>query len=316
MEAECTATYTPVVKLTEKKVDSGESNEDCAYQQMCLLYRFDNEEKAWKTRGKGLVKLLQHRVSNKFRVVLREDKTLKVRMNHSVNPVVELKPVSGSDKSWMWSTTDYAEDEPQAQTFSIAFSTADLAKEFKAKHDEARLQNGGTVAVKPFVAPPKPTAPAQPTIPDFAPSAPAPVQNFFQTLKDSSDWVCSVCDVDNKKDAVKCRSCESPNPNAPASAPSTTSASPFTFSTPFTFGAPASSSVASAPGGPTGFTFSSTVPFTFGSSTSSISFPSVGDQGKAAGDDEDVADEGDEGDAYDEGDFVGDEGDFGEENGE
>jgi len=295
--------------LTEKKVDSGEGEEDCPYQQMCLLYRFDNEEKAWKTRGKGLVKLLQHRKTNKFRVVLREDKTLKVRMNHFVNPLVELKPVIGGDKSWMWSTTDYAEDEPLAQTFSITFGTVDLAKAFKAKHDEARLQNGGTVPAKPYVAPAKPIASVTPEQP-IAAFAAAPVEKTaFQLLKNATDWVCKACDVDNKQDAVKCRSCETPNPDAPAqpTATNSTSSSLFTFGAPFTFGTPSGSGSVGAPGGPATFTFSSTAPFTFGSSTASLTFPSSGEKEDV---DEGDAGEGDEGDVYDEGDFG--EGDVGD----
>jgi len=298
------------VKLTEKKVDSGEGDEDVAYSQMCMLYRFDNQEKQWKTRGKGLVKLLQHRATNKFRVVLREDKTLKVRMNHFVNPHVELKPVQGGEKAWMWSTTDYAEDEPLAQTFSINFSTAELAKEFKAKHDDARLQNGGTVPAKPYVAP-KP-APEEPQVEPFT-SAPV-VKTAFQLLKDDSDWSCAACEVENKKDTVKCRACETPNPNAPPQPATTTSAGLFTFgTTPFTFGAP-TNSVGGAPGGPAAFSFNSTVPFSFGSSTASVTFPSSGDQG-AEEDADDFAGEGDEGEAY-EGDYEEGEGDAGQKDGE
>ena len=303
VESECLATFVPVVQLTEKTVDSGEGNEDVVYQQLCLLYRFDNDEKGWKTRGKGHVKLLQHRVTNKFRVVLREDKTLKVRMNHFVDPKGELK--SMNEKSWMWSTTDYSEDDPVQQTFSIKFTTADLANEFKAKHDEARLQNSGTVPPKPFVA--SASTPAKQTPPSPAPvtvqpKVEAPVKNAFEALKNPTDWVCKVCEVDNKQGTPKCRSCENPNPDAPAQpVAAAPSSSGFTFGvpldTPFTFGTSPNIFSPST----SGFTFSSSAPFTFGSSSS------AGSSSQKEGE-QDEQDEGDEGDTYDEGDFAeGDE---------
>lgn len=313
VEAECAATFVPVVQLTEKTVDSGEGDEDVVYQQMCLLYRFDNEEKAWKTRGKGYAKLLQHRVTNKFRIVLREDKTLKVRMNHFVSPTVELKP--NNEKSWMWTTTDYAEEEPSTQTFSIKFTTAELANEFKAKHDEARLQNSGTVPAKPFVpsanTPAKTPAPSQVPTPAFStqPKEDVPVKNAFEALKNATDWVCKVCEVDNKQGTAKCRSCENPNPDAPAQpAAALSTGSGFTFGapldTPFTFGT--SSNLFSS--GTSGFSFASTAPFTFGSSTTTFGQKEEGEQGEHADD------EGDEGEVFDEGDFA--EGDPAEEDAE
>ena len=114
-----------------------------------MLYRFDKEEKGWKTRGKGNVKLMQHQETKKIRVLLREDKTLKLRMNHLVVPSVELKPNQGSEKSWTWATTDYALEAPSEETFAIKFKTEEAAREFKAKHDEARKINGGAAAAAP-----------------------------------------------------------------------------------------------------------------------------------------------------------------------
>ena len=46
------------------------------------LFRFDAGEGAWKERGTGDVRLLQHRENKKVRLVMRRDKTLKVCANH------------------------------------------------------------------------------------------------------------------------------------------------------------------------------------------------------------------------------------------
>jgi hypothetical protein len=48
----------------------------------CKLYRFDTGSNEWKERGVGQVKLLQHKANKKVRLLMRQDKTLKIRANH------------------------------------------------------------------------------------------------------------------------------------------------------------------------------------------------------------------------------------------
>lgn len=48
----------------------------------CKLYRYDGGSNEWKERGLGVVKLLQHKENKKVRLLMRQDKTLKIRANH------------------------------------------------------------------------------------------------------------------------------------------------------------------------------------------------------------------------------------------
>lgn len=64
------------------------------------LYRFSPDTKEWKERGRGDAKLLKHKLTGKVRFVMREEKTLKLRVNHFV--AVDVKPNAGSDRSWTW----------------------------------------------------------------------------------------------------------------------------------------------------------------------------------------------------------------------
>lgn len=48
----------------------------------CKLYRFDNEAGEWKERGTGKIKLLEDKETQRVRLLMREEKTLKVRANH------------------------------------------------------------------------------------------------------------------------------------------------------------------------------------------------------------------------------------------
>lgn len=43
-------------------------------------------EREWKERGTGELKLLRHKTHNKVRLLMRQDKTLKICANHVVEP--------------------------------------------------------------------------------------------------------------------------------------------------------------------------------------------------------------------------------------
>lgn len=48
----------------------------------CKLYRFDPAGQEWKERGVGMAKLLKHKENQRIRLLMRQDKTLKIRANH------------------------------------------------------------------------------------------------------------------------------------------------------------------------------------------------------------------------------------------
>jgi Ran-binding protein 1 len=60
-----------------------EEEEECVYKTRAKLFRFEKSSNEWKERGTGEVRLLQHNISGKIRLVMRRDKTLKVCANHS-----------------------------------------------------------------------------------------------------------------------------------------------------------------------------------------------------------------------------------------
>ena len=124
-EEESTARFEPVVKLQEVKTSTGEEDDEALYTQRAALYRFDAAANEWKERGKGDVKLLKNKSSGKVRALMRQEKTLKLCINHLVHPSLTLKPNAGSDRSWTWRCEDYALEEPETQTFAIRFKDSD-----------------------------------------------------------------------------------------------------------------------------------------------------------------------------------------------
>jgi len=144
-EEESTATFEPVVKLEEVDVKTGEEEEELLYSQRSKLFIFGETlldkgtgKKSWRERGIGDIRLLKHKEFQKIRVLMRQEKTMKIIANHVVDPRIKLEPNAGSDRSWVWSCYDFAEGELVETVFAARFSDSDIANTFKKKFEEAQ----------------------------------------------------------------------------------------------------------------------------------------------------------------------------------
>ena len=147
-EEESTAVFTPKVQLEKVEVTSGEEDEDVLYSQRSKLYIFGESlldkgsgNKQWNERGIGDIKLLKHKETSRIRVLMRQERTLKVIANHALDPRIELTPnASAVDKSWVWTAWDFAENELVDTMFAIRFKTPEIAAEFKEKFTESQKE--------------------------------------------------------------------------------------------------------------------------------------------------------------------------------
>ncbi|KAI3468096.1 hypothetical protein Pfo_024759 [Paulownia fortunei] len=130
------AQVAPIVKLQEVAVTTGEENEEVLLDLKAKLYRFDKEGNQWKERGVGTVKLLKHKESGKVRLVMRQNKTLKICANHLVLPTMTVQEHHGNDKSCVWHAADFADGELKEETFCIRFASVENCKFFKDKIEE------------------------------------------------------------------------------------------------------------------------------------------------------------------------------------
>ncbi|XP_022870402.1 ran-binding protein 1 homolog c-like [Olea europaea var. sylvestris] len=119
------AQVAPIVKLQEVAVTTGEENEDILLDLKAKLYRFDKEGSQWKERGVGTLKLLKHKESGKIRLVMRQNKTLKICANHLVLPTMTVQEHQGNDKSCVWHAADFADGELKEETFAIRFASVE-----------------------------------------------------------------------------------------------------------------------------------------------------------------------------------------------
>jgi len=145
---------TPQVEIKEVEVLTGEEKEEPFWRHRAKLYRWGKEGGGageWKERGLGEAKLLKHKDTGMIRFLLRQEKTLKIVANHYVlqrDDFCKLIPNVGSDKIWVWTVNDFADDEPKLQQFALKFGQVEQANLFKDKFNEAAQINAVS-----FVAP-------------------------------------------------------------------------------------------------------------------------------------------------------------------
>ncbi|OXB50895.1 hypothetical protein ASZ78_006108, partial [Callipepla squamata] len=120
------------------EVKTGEEDEEEFFCNRAKLFRFDAESKEWKERGVGNVKILKHKASGKFRLLMRRDQVLKICANHYTNSDMKLAPNAGSDRSFVWHALDYADELPKPEQLAIRFKTAEEAVLFKSKFEECQ----------------------------------------------------------------------------------------------------------------------------------------------------------------------------------
>ncbi|QRW16453.1 Ran-specific GTPase-activating protein 1 [Rhizoctonia solani] len=179
--------YEPVHRLTEQ-VETKTHEET---RMSCLtLFRFETTISEWKERGTGDVRLLQHKVTKKVRVLMRRDKTLKICANHCIALVttdMKLQPNVGSDRSWVWKVAaDISDGEPTAETLAIRFANKDIADEYKKAFEDAQAAIANLTSADPDEPPaaaPEPEADA----PD-APAAGEDPLRFPSPYRSSGYW--------------------------------------------------------------------------------------------------------------------------------
>ena len=111
------------VDLPEVPVVTGEEDEDLIFKMKAKLFRFRDGQ--WKERGTGDMKFLRDKKTRQIRLLMRQDKTLKIVANHYFNdkPYCELIPMAGSDKALVWIANDFSEGKGSVDKLAARFST-------------------------------------------------------------------------------------------------------------------------------------------------------------------------------------------------
>jgi Ran-binding protein 1 len=152
-EEESTAEFAPVVELEEVDVVSGEEEEEVIYSQRGKLFVYGETlldvgsgNKTWRERGIGDIRILKHKEHSRMRVLMRQEKTMKVIVNHALDPRITLETNAGSDRSWVWSAFDFAGGELVETVFAIRFADSDIANNFKKVFGENQKEMEAVLA--------------------------------------------------------------------------------------------------------------------------------------------------------------------------
>jgi Ran-binding protein 1 len=139
--------------LEEVETKSGEEDETVVFGVRAKLFIFGETlldvgtgNKTWKERGIGEVRILRHSEHCRLRLLMRQEKTMKVICNHALDPRIRLEPNVGSDRSWVWSAFDFAEGELVETVFAMRFADSDIAQEFKKKFVECQKEMNALLA--------------------------------------------------------------------------------------------------------------------------------------------------------------------------
>lgn len=141
------------MKLEEVEVKSGEEEEECVIALRSKLFIFGETlldkgtgNKTWRERGIGEARILRHKEHQRLRLLMRQEKTMKVIANHAIDPRIKLEPNAGSDRSWVWSAFDFAEGELIETVFALRFADSEIAEKFKTAFEDAQKEMESVLA--------------------------------------------------------------------------------------------------------------------------------------------------------------------------
>ena len=139
--------------MEEVDVVSGEEEEEIIYSQRGKLFVYGETlldvgsgNKTWRERGIGDIRILKHKEHSRMRVLMRQEKTMKVIVNHALDPRITLETNAGSDRSWVWSAFDFAGGELVETVFAIRFADSDIANNFKKVFGENQKEMEAVLA--------------------------------------------------------------------------------------------------------------------------------------------------------------------------
>jgi E3 SUMO-protein ligase RanBP2 len=193
-------------------VTTGEEEENVLFSERSFLYRFVADTKEWKEKGRGEMKILEHKTTGRKRLLMRREQVLKVCCNHVITASLALKPLQTSDRTWTWTAQDFSEGERTQEMFALKFKTLEQAQKFKKIFEEAQTKEKPKEVAKPETE----------------------MKSLFDQFKPKEgSWECGGCFIRNPAEVTKCLACETlkPGTTAPATSGPTLKSSGFKFGT-------------------------------------------------------------------------------------
>jgi hypothetical protein len=123
------------------EVRNVDTDEDECFAERAILYRFCSEKSEWVTRGSGVLKVLKHKETGIYRILMRQDQTYFVRVNHQVPYLGALRELSGNACHFSWTAFDFSTPEETRELFAVKFALPGIAAAFKAAFEAGQTAN-------------------------------------------------------------------------------------------------------------------------------------------------------------------------------
>ena len=75
---------------------------------------------------------------------MRRDQVLKICLNHRLTADLVVEPKGNDDRAYVWSASDFSEEEMHLEQFAMRFKTADIAANFIAAVRKAQTELAAT----------------------------------------------------------------------------------------------------------------------------------------------------------------------------
>lgn len=138
--SECTEGSIDVIEECPEPPDV-ETEEEEVFCAPATLYRFSSELHEWIGRGNGRLRILKHRETSRYRILLRQAKTYIVRLNQQILAKGPMEYLPESDREIAWLAYDSTQGRPKRDIFAAKFALPQTAEAFKTAFNEGRAAN-------------------------------------------------------------------------------------------------------------------------------------------------------------------------------
>ncbi|EAY14309.1 RanBP1 domain containing protein [Trichomonas vaginalis G3] len=120
---------------------NAETEEDCIFEDSCILFRYSREIIEWVGRGIGIVKILKSKKTGTYRILMRQNQTYRVCLNHQIPYLGNLLPKKDCSREFIWTAYDFADGHEVRELFAIRFGLPEIAYNFKTAFEQAKEEN-------------------------------------------------------------------------------------------------------------------------------------------------------------------------------
>lgn len=124
-----------------QEAPNAEDGEDEKFCEKAILFIFNTEKNEWVSHGAGTIKVLQHKDKKQYRILMRENQTYRVRLNHLVPYLGKIDMKKESNRDVTWTAFDSSGESEIRQCLAVRFAFPQIAEKFIDAFKEGQKMN-------------------------------------------------------------------------------------------------------------------------------------------------------------------------------